>query len=47
MIIADNELPDDYRANYAQIDFNYENPTISTITHPGPTAVETIGTDTE
>ncbi|WP_280308539.1 AAA family ATPase [Nocardia abscessus] len=42
VIIADNELPKAYRASYAQIDFDYDTPTVSTITHPGPNAVETI-----
>ncbi|MET9259511.1 AAA family ATPase [Amycolatopsis sp. NPDC004079] len=42
VIIADNELPKEYRANYAQIDFDYATPTISTIPHPGPNDVQTI-----
>lgn len=42
VIIADNELPKDYRASYAQINFSYANPTITTIGHPGADAVETI-----
>ncbi|MFC4859309.1 AAA family ATPase [Actinophytocola glycyrrhizae] len=42
VIIADNELPPAYRASYAEVDFDYDNPTIPTITHPGPTAVSTI-----
>lgn len=42
VIIADNELPKEYRANYAEIDFDYANPTISTIPHPGPNEVQTI-----
>ncbi|MFT3942223.1 MAG: hypothetical protein QM705_00160 [Ancrocorticia sp.] len=43
VIIGDNELPAAYRRDYAQIDFDYEHPTISTIKHPGPGAVETVG----
>lgn len=42
VIIADNELPKEYRASYAQIDFDYTAPTISPIPHPGPNAVQTI-----
>ena len=41
-IIADNELPADYRRDYDEIDFTYDSPTVSTIRHPGPTAVEPI-----
>ncbi|MEV8442076.1 hypothetical protein AB0425_32255 [Actinosynnema sp. NPDC051121] len=44
VIIADNELPDDYRASYAQIDISFERPAVYTIAHPGPNAVKTIGT---
>lgn len=43
VIVADNQLPKDYRASYAQIDFDYDSPTISTISHPGPNAVQPIG----
>lgn len=43
VIIADNELPREYRRDYAEIDFTYESPTVSTIRHPGPSAVRTIG----
>ncbi|MFE5566631.1 ATP-binding protein [Amycolatopsis japonica] len=42
VIIADNELPSGYRATYAEIDFDYDNPTVATIAHPGPNAVPTI-----
>ena len=42
MIIADNELPGVYRRDYKQLEFDYENPTISTVTHPGPAAVEPL-----
>lgn len=42
IIIADNELPDDYRGHYTQINFDYTNPTVSTIDHPGPAHVTTI-----
>lgn len=45
LIIADNELPDTYRGGREQIDFDYDRPTISTISHPGPAQVSTIGTE--
>lgn len=43
MIIADNELPADYRGEFAEVDFDYEHPTIATIEHPGLAEVVTIG----
>lgn len=43
MVIGDNELPATYRGAYAQIDFSYERPAISTVRHPGRDAVTTIG----
>jgi hypothetical protein len=43
IIIADNELPAEYRREYAEIDFTYEHPTVSSVRHPGPAAVRTIG----
>lgn len=42
IIIGDNELPAVYRRDYDQLNFDYENPTISTIPHPGPAAVQTL-----
>lgn len=42
LIVGDNELPSAYRRDYAQIDFDYDHPTISTLPHPGRGAVETI-----
>lgn len=42
-IVADNELPQEYRRSYAEIDFTYDNPTVATIHHPGPAAVKPIG----
>jgi hypothetical protein len=41
-IIADNQLPAHYRRDYDEIDFTYDSPTVSTIHHPGPEAVESI-----
>jgi len=43
LIIADNEVPVEYRRDYAEIDFTYERPTVSTVPLPGPAAVRTIG----
>jgi hypothetical protein len=45
IIIGDNELPAEYRSDYAQIDFTYERPTVSTIRHPGPDAVIRVNAD--
>jgi hypothetical protein len=45
IIIGDNELPSEYRSDYAQIDFTYERPTVSTIRHPGPDAVIRVNAD--
>ena len=41
-IIADNQLPPAYRRDYDEIDFTYQSPTVSTVTHPGPDAVDRI-----
>ena len=41
-IIADNQLPPHYRSDYAEIDFTYDAPTVATVPHPGPAAVEPI-----
>jgi hypothetical protein len=45
LIVADNEIPDDYRANFPQITFDYDHPTVATIDHPGPAGVTTIEND--
>lgn len=45
VIVADNELPAAYRRDYAQIDFDYDHPTVSTVPHPGLDAVVRIGDD--
>ncbi|KAA0930577.1 AAA family ATPase [Streptomyces apricus] len=42
-IIADNNLPAEYRSHYEEIDFDYDTPTVSTIRHPGRSHVKTIG----
>lgn len=43
VIIADNELPAAYRRDYAQMDFDYDHPTIAAVPHPGLDAVVRIG----
>ena len=43
MIVADNELPDAVQRDFAELDFDYEHPTLATISHPGPNAVQTLG----
>jgi hypothetical protein len=43
LIIADNSLPAAYRGDYAQMDFSIASPTVSTIRHPGPSKVKTLG----
>ncbi|SRR5216683_1704635 len=47
LIIADNEVPAEYRRDYDEIDFTYERPTVWTVRHPGPAAVELIGKPTD
>jgi hypothetical protein len=47
IIVADNEVPPEYRRDYDEIDFSYDDPTVSTIPHPGPAAVSTIEDDEE
>jgi hypothetical protein len=44
-IIADNQLPIDYKRGYAQKDFGYDHTTVSTIPHPGPAAVQPINSE--
>lgn len=44
VIIGDNELPATYRRDYAQLDFDYDHPTVPTVHHPGREAVQTIDT---
>ncbi|MFK3983125.1 hypothetical protein ACI2K4_22450 [Micromonospora sp. NPDC050397] len=44
MIIADNEVPAEYRQDIAEVDFSYEHPTVTAIEHPGPAAVQTLDT---
>jgi hypothetical protein len=42
IIIGDNELPATYRRDYDQLNFTYDHPTIATVPHPGPNAVQTL-----
>jgi hypothetical protein len=42
LIIADNAVPDAYEHAFAQEEFNYSRPTISSVPHPGPAGVKTI-----
>lgn len=46
-IVSDNELPDDYQDSFARIKFDYLNPTVSTIRHPGQGHVEVIASADE
>jgi hypothetical protein len=42
LIIADNVIPDAYAHAFAQEEFSYSRPTISSVPHPGPAGVKTI-----
>jgi hypothetical protein len=48
-MVAHNELPDPYSKGFQQLDFDYDNPTVPTIPHPGQGRVETLtpGLDVE
>lgn len=41
-LVSDNELPNDYQGEFTRIEFDYHNPTIATIRHPGEGQVEVI-----
>ncbi|PWR07433.1 hypothetical protein DKT69_34810 [Micromonospora sicca] len=47
MIVADNELPEVVERDFAELDFDYPHPTVATIAHPGPNAVQTLGDRTD
>jgi hypothetical protein len=47
IIVADNDLPRSLDRRFRVIELDYENPLIADVAHPGPDAVETIGSDTE
>lgn len=42
-IIADNELPQEYGRDFAEIVFSIQQPTVPTVLHPGPANVAIIG----
>lgn len=42
LIVADNELPPTLQGDFAEVEFDYDHPTVATIDHPGPANVETI-----
>lgn len=42
LIVADNELPPTFQGDFAEVDFDYDHPTVATIAHPGPAEVDTI-----
>lgn len=41
-VIADNEMPSNYVREFTELKFSYEDPTVSTVPHPGPAAVTPI-----
>lgn len=41
-IVADNGLPKDYVREFTEFKFSYDDPTISTVDHPGPAEVEPL-----
>lgn len=45
LIVADNDLPKAAERDFAALSFDYEHPTVATIAHPGPNAVQTLGED--
>lgn len=42
LIVADNELPTEYRRDFDEVDFTYDSPTVSSIAHPGLRNVTTL-----
>lgn len=46
-IVADNEIPDDYRGDFARVGFDYAHPTVSTVRHPGQEHVDVIASADE
>lgn len=42
LIISDNEIPESYKRDFDELVFTYDNPTVSTVAHPGPARVKTI-----
>ncbi|MGY4960276.1 AAA family ATPase [Streptomyces sp. 900105245] len=46
-LVSDNELPSDYDGDFARISFDYRNPTVATIRHPGKGQVDLIAATDE
>ncbi|MDV9168854.1 AAA family ATPase [Streptomyces sp. W16] len=46
-LVSDNELPDDYEDDFTRIKFDYQNPTVATIRHPGEGQVDVIASADE
>ncbi|MEU9357457.1 AAA family ATPase [Streptomyces sp. NPDC048301] len=46
-LVSDNELPDDNEGDFTRIKFNYQNPTVATIRHPGEGQVDVIASGDE
>lgn len=42
VIIADNELPAGVQRDFQELNFSYDEPTVSTVAHPGPAQVQTM-----
>jgi len=42
VIIADNELPAGVQRDFQELNFSYDEPTVSTVAHPGPAQVQTL-----
>jgi hypothetical protein len=41
-VVADNEMPSNYVREFTEFKFSYDDPTVSTVRHPGPAAVTPI-----
>lgn len=44
-ITADNELPEAYGRDFAEVVFSIAEPTVPTVRHPGPANVEVVGAE--
>lgn len=44
-IVADNELPEEYGHDFAEVVFDYDHPTVPTVRHPGPANVKVVGSE--
>ena len=45
VIVADNDIPNDISKTWQDLRFDYDNPTVWTIAHPGPANVTTLDAD--